>query len=89
VSVLLLRLVSWQLINVQMIRVFMVYLTFSSRKPHWHTQVYWLMWRSTVDSSQNKSSHLVQIAVFLVRFTSMLLWFSLLVCVGWIECNLN
>lgn len=56
---------------------FMVYFMFSSRKPHWHTQVYWLTWRSIVDSSQNKSGHLVQIAVFLVCLSSMLLWFSL------------
>jgi hypothetical protein len=35
-------------------------------KPYWHTQVYWLTWRSVVDSYRNKSGHLLQIAVFLV-----------------------
>ncbi|GFG34519.1 hypothetical protein Cfor_11530 [Coptotermes formosanus] len=38
----------------------------SSHKPYWHTQVYWLTWRSVLDSYRNKSGHLLQIAVFLV-----------------------
>ncbi|KDR23584.1 protein scarlet-like isoform X2 [Zootermopsis nevadensis] len=50
-------------------RDFQKYVTI--RKPYWHTQVYWLTWRSVVDSSHNKCSHIVQIAVFLV--TSLML----------------
>ncbi|XP_069704164.1 protein scarlet-like isoform X2 [Periplaneta americana] len=45
------------------------------RKIHWHTQAYWLTWRSIVDSRRNKSGHSVQVAVFLVVSVMLTLCF--------------
>nr|WOD55117.1 ABCG transpoter Brown [Hymenopus coronatus] len=36
------------------------------RKPYWHTQVYWLIWRSALISFRNKNTHAVRILLFLV-----------------------
>ncbi|KAJ9582323.1 hypothetical protein L9F63_003328 [Diploptera punctata] len=45
------------------------------RGPYWHTQVYWLLWRSLVDSKRNKSGHAVQACVFLVTSVMLSLCF--------------
>jgi hypothetical protein len=68
-----------------------MYFLFFSRKPYWPTQVYWLTWRSIVDSSRNNSGHLVQMAVFLVCLPCCfnIYYFPFARCVGCIKGNLK